>query len=119
MLALWANAEALKQDHEDEQVIDAEGSFDGVAGDEFQGWLVALRNGDPAGKGGRGEDQKSGAEPGEKLRVAGWAAVSGEEPIPHKQQHDHNVEPYPPNPGDARDHSWMLQHEGRLAGRRA
>ena len=105
--------EALKQHHENKEIIDAERGLNGVAGDKFKGRLAALRHGDPAGKAGGGQHQDCRAQPCKGLGVASFAAVAGEQPVPHQKQHHHNVKPHPPNPGDTRDHSWMLQHRQR------
>jgi hypothetical protein len=52
VLALLADAEALKDDQEDEEIVDAKGGLDGLTGDPFERCLVALGDGDPRGKGG-------------------------------------------------------------------
>ena len=110
MLAARADAEALKKHHENKEVIDAERGFDGVAGHKFKGGLATLHQGDPGGKGDGGQHQDCGAQPGKGLRMAGFAAMAREQPVAHQQQCHRRVKAYPPNPGDARDHSWMLPH---------
>ena len=47
MLAPRADAKALKEDEEDEQVIYAEGGFNRVAGYKFKRRLATLHDGNP------------------------------------------------------------------------
>ena len=75
MLALLADAKALKKNHEDKKVVYAEGGFDGVAGHKLERGLVALGKGNPTGKAESGRNQREGDEPGNNLGMAGCAAV--------------------------------------------
>ena len=65
VLALLADLEALKDDQEDEEIVDAERGFDGVAGDAFKRGLPALGSADPRGEAGRGEHESRRSKPGE------------------------------------------------------
>ena len=58
MLTLQADAEALKDDHEDEEIVDAERGFNGVAAHPFERGLAALGHGDPGSKANCGEEQE-------------------------------------------------------------
>jgi hypothetical protein len=70
MLAARRNAEALEEDQEDKEIVDAERDFDGVSGDKFERGLMAFGDGNPCGEAGCGGDQKCGPEPGYSLGAA-------------------------------------------------
>ena len=78
VLAARRDAKALEENQEDKEIVDAERGFDGVAGDEFEGGLMAFGDGDPGGEGGCGGDEKSGPEPGDGLGAASFRSAAGE-----------------------------------------
>ncbi len=96
--------EALKDDQEDEEIVDAERGLNGVAADPFERCLTALGNGDPGGEGGCGQHQDDRPEPGNGLGVPGLALVAGQQGIDQEQRRHHRMKPHPPDPRDAGNH---------------
>ncbi len=116
VLTLLADTETLEQDQENKKVIYAERGLDGVAGHKFESLLAAVSYEDPGSKDGGGQNHGRSAQPGKGLRVRGLAAMAGELPVGDQQKRDNSVKAHPPGKGNTRDHSWMLQHVGGLAG---
>src|SRR6202034_2347577 len=69
VLALPADPEALKDDQEDEEIVDAERGFNGVASEPLERGLAALCHADPGTEADRGQHHAGGADPGEQLRI--------------------------------------------------
>ena len=98
MLAARRDAKALEQNHEYEEIVDAERDFDGVTGRKFKRWLMAFGDGDPGGEAGCCGDQQSRPEPGYGLGVACFETTAGEKCVGHEQSRNSSVKSDPPNP---------------------
>ena len=109
LLSFLADAEAMKDDQKDEEIVHAERGFNGVAAYPFKSGLPALGEGDPCGKSRRGKHECKCAQPRKGLRVARLAPMAGQQRIDDEQRRNHGVKAQPPHPGCARNHSRMLQ----------
>ena len=92
-----ANSEALKQDHENKQVVDRERDLDRIACYKFQGWLATMDEVDPEGEGGGCSHQKGRTGPCPEGRVLACFATAKHHGINCQQQGTHEVEAHPPD----------------------
>ena len=95
MLACDAGAEAAEDDKEDDQVVDAERTFYGVAGDELKGRLAAVSGGDPHGEETGYKDKQCCPEDGQ---AGGAPEAAAQSRVGGNQRHDCRVKARPPQP---------------------
>jgi len=109
VLASGADAEALKQDHEDKKVYRCEGGLRWCSRRQTRGWLVAFGSRPiQAGEDGAWHREQRGRRAMQCLYVPGsrrWPGRTNRPP----QTAPPPREPYHQTQEDARDYSWMLQ----------
>ena len=104
VLPLLADAEALEEDEEDEEIVDAERRLNRIAGHEFERALPALSEVDPDGEDDCRSDEHRSPDPCDCLCARRFATASRQEGVHQKQCQHCAVEAQPPSPGSAGNH---------------
>src|SRR5579872_175752 len=104
MLPRGFDPETLKEHEKNEEIVDAERCLNGIAGDELQSALTALRDPYPPGKHRRRENKNSGPEPRRGLCLRCLTTSRRQKSIDGEQQNHGYVESDPPCPRCTGDH---------------
>ncbi len=89
-----AEAEGAEHQQEDEEIIDAQGELDQVAGGKFEPCLVTLNMTDPNAE-TRGEDQQKQDKKKIAAGLGGRLPSTKNRQVEHDQHQHHDVETYP------------------------